>query len=95
MNVLKKLTKIKFDLIFLDGDKGKYLKIFKIIEKNNIKKGSIIIVDNFFFHGDVLNKTQSEKGAGVKNLGLYISKSKKYNVTLLPIYDGIALLKRK
>jgi len=95
MNVLKKLTKIKFDLIFLDGDKGKYLKIFKIIEKNNIKKGSIIIVDNFFFHGDVLNKTQSEKGSGVKKLGFYISKSKKYNVTLLPIYDGIALLKRK
>ena len=94
-DILQKLKKIKFNLIFLDGDKGKYLKIFKIIEKNNVKKGSIIIVDNFFFHGDVLNKSQSKKGAGVKNLGLYISKSKKYNVTLLPIYDGIALLKRK
>jgi predicted O-methyltransferase YrrM len=95
INVLKKLKKMKFNLIFLDGDKGKYLKIFKLIEKNNIKKGSIIIVDNFFFHGDVLNKSQSEKGFGVKKLGLYISKSKKYIVTLLPMYDGIALLKKK
>ena len=24
-------------------------------------KGSVIIVDNFFFHGDVLNKTKSTK----------------------------------
>lgn len=95
MNVLKKLKKFKFDLIFLDGDKGKYTEIFKIIEKNNIKKNSIIIVDNFFFHGDVLNKLPSEKGRGVKKLGSYISKSKKYNLTLLPMYDGIALLKKK
>ena len=94
-DVLKKLKKFKFDLIFLDGDKGKYAEIFKIIEKNNIKKDSIIIVDNFFFHGDVLNKTPSEKGRGVKKLASYISKSKKYNLTLLPMYDGIALLKRK
>ena len=95
MDILKKLSKFKFDLIFLDGDKGKYLEIFKIIEKNNIKKDSIIIVDNFFFHGDVLNKLPSEKGKGVKRLGLYISKSNKYNLTLLPMYDGIALLKKK
>jgi predicted O-methyltransferase YrrM len=95
INILKKLKKFKFDLIFLDGDKGKYTEIFKIIEKNNIKKNSIIIVDNFFFHGDVLNRSPSDKGLGVKKLATYISKSKKYNLTLLPMYDGIALLQRK
>jgi predicted O-methyltransferase YrrM len=95
VNILRKFNRLKFDLIFLDGDKGKYLEIFKIIERNNIKKNSVIIIDNFFFHGDVLNKSPSEKGKGVKRLGLYISKSNKFNITLLPMYDGIALLKRK
>jgi predicted O-methyltransferase YrrM len=94
-NILKKLIKIKFNLVFLDGDKENYLKIFKIIEKNNIKKGSIIIIDNFFFNGDVLNKSKSKKGAGVKKLEIYLSKSNKYIKALLPMYDGISLLKRK
>jgi caffeoyl-CoA O-methyltransferase len=95
-NVLTEIKKEKYDLIFLDGDKGKYLELFKIIERRFIKKNTLIIIDNFFFHGDVLNsKTKTSKGAGVKKLHSYLKKSKKYIVTILSIYDGIALLKRK
>ena len=92
---LLKLKKRKFDLVFIDGDKGNYLPIFKIIEKNNIKKNSIIIVDNYFFHGDVVNKTpKTEKGKGVKRLINYIEKNNHYIKTIIPIYDGILLLKK-
>jgi len=92
---LDKLKTKKFDLVFLDGDKGNYLNILKKIEKNNLKKGSLIIVDNYFFHGDVVNKKQvTEKGVGVKNLHNYIEKNKKFHKTIIPIYDGILLLKK-
>ena len=37
-NVLNSLKNKKYDLVFLDGDKGNYLKIFKKVEKNNLKK---------------------------------------------------------
>jgi caffeoyl-CoA O-methyltransferase len=95
-NTLLKLKKKKFDLVFIDGDKGNYLSIFKLIEKNNIKKNSIIIVDNYFFHGDVVNKKpRTEKGKGVKALINYIEKNDNFTKTILPIYDGILLLKKK
>ena len=69
---LDKLKAKKFDMVFLDGDKGNYLNILKKIEKNNLKKGSLIIVDNYFFHGDVVNKKQvTGKGEGVKKLLIY------------------------
>lgn len=93
--VLKKYKNLKFDFVFLDGDKGNYLKIFKLIENKHLMKGSVIIVDNFFFHGDVLNKTKSTKGRGVYNLGNYLQKSNKYIKSILPIYDGIMLLIKK
>jgi len=95
IDVLKKKKREAYDLIFLDGDKGKYIDLFKIIEKKFIKKGSIVIIDNFFFHGDTLNKKCiTPKGVGVKRLQLYIKKSKKYFKTILPIYDGIALVQK-
>lgn len=94
-NILKKLKK-KFDLIFLDGDKGNYLSIFKILEKNNLNKNSIIIVDDIFFHGDIVNKkTITSKGLGVKKFLSYIKKNNKYYKTILPIYGGVLLLIRK
>ena len=93
---LLKLKKKKFDLVFIDGDKGNYLSIFKLIEKHNIKRGSIIIVDNYFFHGDVVNKKpRTEKGKGVKALINYIEKNDNFTKTIIPIYDGILLLKKK
>jgi len=95
-NIKLKELKKKFDLVFLDGDKGSYLSIFKTIEKNNLKKNSIIIVDDIFFHGDILNrKTYSAKGAGVKKFLSYIKKNKKYHKAILPIYGGLLLLIKK
>jgi caffeoyl-CoA O-methyltransferase len=94
--VLNKLKKQNFDLIFLDGDKGKYLDLFKIIEKKFTKKNTMIIIDNFFFHGDTLNiNPKTEKGIGVKKLHNYLKRSKKYTITILSVYDGIALLRKK
>lgn len=96
LQVLLDIKKQKYDLIFLDGDKGKYLELFKIIEKKFIKKNSIIIIDNFFFHGDTLNnECKTSKGLGVKRLHTYIKKSKNYIKTIIPIYDGITLLMKK
>jgi len=56
----------------------------------------MIIIDNFFFHGDTLNiNPKTEKGIGVKKLHNYLKRSKKYTITILSVYDGIALLRKK
>ncbi len=82
----------KFDLIFIDGNKEKYKELFILCQKKLTKNG-LIIVDNIFNQGDVLNrKTITKKGAGVKRFLQYLKK-KKINKCILPFYDGIMLIK--
>lgn len=93
-NNQSKALKIKFDFIFLDGNKENYLNLFKITIKKMNSNG-IYIVDNVFNQGDSLNKkAKTDKGQGVKKLLKYIQSQKNYNCTLLPIYDGILIIKK-
>lgn len=90
---LKSLN-IKFDLIFLDGNKENYLSLFQMTIKK-LNKGGIYIVDNIFNQGDSLNKNpKTDKGKGVKRLIDYIGSSKNITCTILPVYDGILLIKK-
>jgi predicted O-methyltransferase YrrM len=93
--VLDNVKSKKFDIIFIDGDKGNYLKIFKKIEKNNLNKNSIVIIDDVFFHGDILNKKhKSPKTRGVIGVLNYLKNKINYNKTILPIYGGVLLIQR-
>ena len=96
ISVLKSLKK-KFDLIFIDGNKENYLYYLKRVLKENTRKGSVIIIDNILFHGDVLNKAPvTAKGKGVKKVLEFIKKSKLFtSILLLPLYDGSLILKKK
>ena len=59
-----------------------------------LNKGGIYIVDNVFNQGDSLNKNpKTDKGKGVKRLIDYIGSSKNITCTLLPVYDGILIIK--
>ena len=94
---LKKIKK-KFDLIFIDGDKENYLLYLKHVLKNNTKSGSIIIVDNIFFHGDVFNSRPThKKGNGAKKVLKFVEGSKKLfsSISIIPLYDGTLILKKK
>lgn len=90
--------KKKFDLVFIDGDKQNYLVYLKYILENNTKSGSIIIIDNIFFHGDVFNpKSNHIKGEGAKKVLNFVSKCKNLfsSTSIIPLYDGTLVLKKK
>ena len=55
-----------FDLAFIDGNKERYADYFEMLEPR-VRSGGLILVDDVFFHGDVLNaKPTTEKGEGCK-----------------------------
>lgn len=57
-----------FDLIFIDGDKERYLDYFEALEPRMSDRG-MVIVDDIFFHGDaLLEAPRTDKGAGVRRL---------------------------
>ena len=92
--VMQGLKDGHFDFIYVDGDKGKYLELTQIAEKK-VSKGGLILVDDVFFHGDALNETpKTDKGLGCKNLLKHYEKVEGFSKHLLPINNGILLLKK-
>jgi caffeoyl-CoA O-methyltransferase len=82
-----------FDLIFIDGDKKNYKTLFDL-SINKLSEKGLIIVDDVFFHGDVLNEHQStEHAIGVLALLDHVKSQKlKYRYSILPISNGVLLL---
>ena len=94
-DILKKHKfKVKFDIIFIDGNKENYKQIFELSEKL-ISQNGIFIIDNIFNQGDVFNKkAKTKKGQGVKMLINYLKKRNDLHKSILPFYDGIMLVKK-
>ena len=81
-----------FYFIFIDGNKENYTDYLKLAEPLLAAKG-LIIIDDAFFHGDVLNEKQlTDKGAGVRGVLNHVQKSDKFHKMLLPISNGILVL---
>lgn len=82
----------KFDFIFIDADKVNYLDYFKIC-LNKLTPNGIIAIDNVLWSGKVLDPKDKETKA-ICALNDYISSKKGFYKTLLPIRDGIFLVKK-
>jgi predicted O-methyltransferase YrrM len=55
-----------FDLVFIDGNKERY-KDYAIKTEPLLARNGIMIVDDCFYHGDVLNDQPTDaKGQGTK-----------------------------
>ncbi|BDU50202.1 O-methyltransferase [Haliovirga abyssi] len=85
----------KYDFIFLDAAKGKYMDFFKkSYEKLNA--GGVVFIDNILFRGYV-NKIDYPKRYKtiVKRLNEFIDYLyKNHDFVLLPFGDGIGLVKK-
>ncbi|XBT18420.1 MAG: O-methyltransferase [Candidatus Shikimatogenerans sp. Tduv] len=90
LNILNKL-KYKFDIIFIDANKKKYKKYFKILYKKKNKNG-IIITDNTLWKKKIINKNIKKKSYEnvIKKYNKYIKKKSKLNI-ILPIRDGLTI----
>ena len=89
----------KFDIIFIDAAKGQYEKYFNLAV-NHLNKSGIIICDNVLFRGMISNQdlVVRRKITIVKRLRKflkYISESDIYTSSIVPIGDGVILIKRK
>jgi predicted O-methyltransferase YrrM len=93
--VIESLPRDKlFDLMFIDGDKGRYGDYMRRLEPL-LAPGGIMIVDDALFHGDVLNKKPvTDKGEGVRDALNQAAAWKNYHKALLPLSNGMLLLQK-
>jgi caffeoyl-CoA O-methyltransferase len=81
-----------FDLAFIDGNKERYAHYFEALEPR-VRPGGLILVDDIFFHGDVLNaRTTTEKGEGCKRFMELAARRKNYTKLALPLCNGLMLM---
>lgn len=84
-----------FDLIFIDADKENYVEYFNLI-KPKVKTGSIIMFDNVLWYGKVLEESPKQKSTQtIKKLNEIISQDQNFENIILPIRDGLNVLRKK
>lgn len=83
-----------FDLIFIDADKQQYpLYYEQALEKLN--PGGFILIDNVLWSGKVLDdKHQDKDSVLLRELNLKISQDPRVEKVLLPIRDGLFLIRK-
>lgn len=84
-----------FDLIFIDADKQQYpLYYEQALDKLN--QGGFILIDNVLWSGKVLDaKHQDKDSTLLRELNLKISQDERVEKVLLPIRDGLYLIRKK
>ena len=96
-DILQKYVKknLIFYLIFIDADKKNYNLYYELSIKL-ISKNGLIIIDNMLWGGRVVNKKNKDKTSKkIDDLNKKILKDKRIEFLLLPLADGLSLIKKK
>ena len=93
LNDFKKNNKI-FDMVFIDADKENY-KNYYDISLDLIKKEGLIIVDNVLWHGEVVDKTKTDRLTNIiRDFNSYVKDDKKTEQIILPLGDGFTVCRK-
>ena len=96
LETLKKFSqeRRKFDLIFIDADKGNYKNYYELC-LNLINKKALIIFDNVLWHGDVFKKNVTDKQTNImREFNKYIKDDNRVEKVILPLGDGLTICRK-
>jgi len=84
----------KFDLVFIDADKGNY-KNYYDLSLNLINAKALIIFDNVLWHGDVYKNTVTDKQTNImREFNKYIKNDNRVEKVILPLGDGLTICRK-
>lgn len=86
-----------FDLVFIDADKASYAKYFDLII-DKLNPGGLILADNVLWSGKVIDDKSLQKDKDTQLIDAFnkkVQKDPRVECVLLPIRDGITILRKK
>jgi len=84
----------EFDLVYIDGDKREYCEYFRLII-DKVRPGGFIIADNVLWGGKVFEKEViDQQTKGIIEFNEMISSQKNIENIILPIRDGVMLIRK-
>jgi caffeoyl-CoA O-methyltransferase len=83
-----------YDLVFIDAAKEHYIQYYeKVLPK--IPPGGIILADNVLWSGKVYADPQDETARQIHRFNRHVRKDTRTEVLMLPIRDGISVIRKK
>ena len=84
-----------WDLVFIDADKTSYIDYYEMIMPR-LNEGGLIVVDNVFFHGDVLKEPITGKnGKAIHSFNEHVKNDPRSEQVMVTLRDGLLLIKKK
>ena len=85
-----------FDLVFIDADKDNYLNYYNLLI-DKIPSGGYLLADNVLWSGKVVDeKSNNDKDTiAIKAFNLFVQNDDRVENVMLPIRDGLLMLRKK
>jgi predicted O-methyltransferase YrrM len=84
-----------FDLVFIDADKKNNATYYDMII-DKVRSGGLILVDNVLWSGKVLDEGVSDqKTSFISKFNEMVSSDKRVEKLILPVRDGLFLIRKK
>lgn len=87
-----------FDLVFIDADKGGYIDYFNLLlESNLLAPDGFICVDNTLMQGQpyLPENERTANGEAIARFNRFVAEDPRVEQVLIPMRDGITLIRRK
>ncbi len=83
----------EFDLIFLDAGKRDYPVYYDLILPK-LRKGGIILADNILWSGKILNEKMDKTSLILDDFNKYVVNDPRVENVILPLRDGINVIRK-
>ena len=87
---------ITFDMAFMDGDKRTYRDCYEMV-MGILKPGGFILADNTLWDGHVIDQAydRDHQTQGIETFNDYIAADPRVEQVILPLRDGLTLIRKK
>lgn len=92
-DVIKKIEE-EFDLVFIDADKKNNYTYFELVI-DRMPSGGVILVDNVLWKGKIFDENLDKQSQEILNLNEKLAKDPRVEKLILPIRDGLFVLRKK
>ncbi|HEY5692448.1 MAG TPA: O-methyltransferase [Cyclobacteriaceae bacterium] len=92
IEIIAELTNA-FDLVFIDADKENYSTYFDLVI-DKVESGGYILADNVLWSGKVLASKPDKDTKAIIEFNKKVSQDSRVESVLLPIRDGIMLMRK-
>ena len=85
-----------FDFVFMDGDKRQYMEYYEMILQHT-SPGALILADNTLWDGHVVDKAylNDKQTVAINEFNAFVASDKRVEKLILPLRDGLTLIRKK